>query len=497
MIPIKIQCACGQRYAFEAEPVNGTMPHAVKCPVCGADGTAQANAIIAISLGAPTAPAAGMPQPPAIPPAVPPQPGPSPGQPAAPGGTGTARRLPLGRTAASNPARLKVDWGKALASFPQPLFLALVPMVIGIYGLATGQVPAVLFVIGPVVYLLAVMVVIHLKFARGDVCPAVVIAENPWLVAVAADMGTDGSRSRPAVKIIRQPLGRMTGGPPRIGMRLAAAALYKRARHGEWDDFMPTVVNCMSNDPAQIDYVFHSITETDWQMLDASLKRVSDKRAGLYKLWGSNYGRRLLGAQMMMAGNIRVLIMLAAVVVGIVLGLKHRQDRGTSRRSGSSFTTTTRSDVPPSGAPPVAAEPVPEVVDQLPEPETVEIPDTGVAGAILGEGFRYSEAKAFGTGLTLRQLKGLMPQAYLTISSLPVEPGSGLAGKHVVIKPRRGAVNPAVILYQGNNSKIVTDHYVLRLDFGELKNGKLPGRIYFEGTGVATRISGSFVMTER
>jgi hypothetical protein len=47
MIPVKIECGCGQRYAFEVEPMNGHMPTAVKCPACGADGTAAANALIA------------------------------------------------------------------------------------------------------------------------------------------------------------------------------------------------------------------------------------------------------------------------------------------------------------------------------------------------------------------------------------------------------------------------------------------------------------------
>jgi hypothetical protein len=51
MIPIKVQCACGQKYAFDVEPVNGRMPQPVKCPACGADGTAAANEIIAQTLG--------------------------------------------------------------------------------------------------------------------------------------------------------------------------------------------------------------------------------------------------------------------------------------------------------------------------------------------------------------------------------------------------------------------------------------------------------------
>ncbi len=52
MIPIKIQCECGQPYAFEIEPENGKMPVAIACPTCGRDGTAAANEVIARSLAA-------------------------------------------------------------------------------------------------------------------------------------------------------------------------------------------------------------------------------------------------------------------------------------------------------------------------------------------------------------------------------------------------------------------------------------------------------------
>ena len=58
MIPVKIECGCGQNYAFDVEPVNGRMPDAVACPSCGVDGTAAANDIIARSLPA-TSPVAG------------------------------------------------------------------------------------------------------------------------------------------------------------------------------------------------------------------------------------------------------------------------------------------------------------------------------------------------------------------------------------------------------------------------------------------------------
>jgi len=53
MMTIKIQCECGQRYAFDFEPADGGVPSGVTCPTCGVDGTAAANAAIAQSMSAP------------------------------------------------------------------------------------------------------------------------------------------------------------------------------------------------------------------------------------------------------------------------------------------------------------------------------------------------------------------------------------------------------------------------------------------------------------
>jgi len=50
MIEIKVVCACGSKFKFDVEPVNGRMPGPIQCPTCGADGTAPANAVIAENL---------------------------------------------------------------------------------------------------------------------------------------------------------------------------------------------------------------------------------------------------------------------------------------------------------------------------------------------------------------------------------------------------------------------------------------------------------------
>ena len=53
MVNIKIICGCGQKYSFDVYPFNGRMPAPVQCPVCGMDGTAAANDILARALGPP------------------------------------------------------------------------------------------------------------------------------------------------------------------------------------------------------------------------------------------------------------------------------------------------------------------------------------------------------------------------------------------------------------------------------------------------------------
>ena len=46
MIELKVRCDCGQKFKFDVEPVGNRMPFTVACPVCGADGTEKANALL-------------------------------------------------------------------------------------------------------------------------------------------------------------------------------------------------------------------------------------------------------------------------------------------------------------------------------------------------------------------------------------------------------------------------------------------------------------------
>jgi len=55
-IPIKIFCACGQKYAFEVHPHAGRMPVPVACPVCQRDGTPEADRMLSEILQGQTPP---------------------------------------------------------------------------------------------------------------------------------------------------------------------------------------------------------------------------------------------------------------------------------------------------------------------------------------------------------------------------------------------------------------------------------------------------------
>jgi hypothetical protein len=62
---LKVVCDCGQKYKFDVEPVNGQMPFKINCPVCNADGTTAANALLSQALPnlAPPPPVASAPPP--------------------------------------------------------------------------------------------------------------------------------------------------------------------------------------------------------------------------------------------------------------------------------------------------------------------------------------------------------------------------------------------------------------------------------------------------
>jgi septal ring factor EnvC (AmiA/AmiB activator) len=58
MIPVRLICACGQKFTFDVQPAGGVMPVPVFCPACGRDCTGEANQFIARVLNGKTQPLA-------------------------------------------------------------------------------------------------------------------------------------------------------------------------------------------------------------------------------------------------------------------------------------------------------------------------------------------------------------------------------------------------------------------------------------------------------
>jgi hypothetical protein len=116
-------------------------------------------------------------------------------------------------------------------------------------------------------------------------CPAKVVSVRPYRVAVYADL-SKGEGFRPAIKVLDQPLGRMAGGPPSEGARLAALVGYEPfSKEEHWQDFDACVVNCVTRDERTLERVRASVPSEQWRTLEAGLARVpAPDQPGLYQL---------------------------------------------------------------------------------------------------------------------------------------------------------------------------------------------------------------------
>lgn len=204
----------------------------------------------------------------------------APGQPALRGGQDTF---------ASNPARLKLNAGAWLAANPAVIAVIGGVTLAGVVVLFLKPVAGIaLLVTAGIVFYRAVQEAKQ-KFFAGDVCPGVVLSAAQNLVAVFTDLKAGGNLPRPAIKILKQPLNRMTAEPAYDGMRVAAAALYHgNVQAAAWQNFSPEVIHCVVADPEEIARVVGSISESEWQALDGWLAHIPVAKPALYKLWEMN-----------------------------------------------------------------------------------------------------------------------------------------------------------------------------------------------------------------
>lgn len=163
------------------------------------------------------------------------------------------------------------------------------------------------------------------KFYWGDQNGGIVVSLNPPLVAVMANLTMTGQSYLPALKIWRQPLARMAGGPATLGMRLPTVAIYQRGKGDQiWEDFSPDVVNCVTTDPAVIEKSLRAIPEHEWEALENALDRLSNKQPGLYRMWEPNWqtNRQPLSTKHIwgnLAGIVVCLIFVAGAVVPVLI----------------------------------------------------------------------------------------------------------------------------------------------------------------------------------
>jgi hypothetical protein len=122
-------------------------------------------------------------------------------------------------------------------------------------------------------------------FRCGRLCPAVVVSAESQLVAVYSNL-TSGPDSYPAVRIIRQPIRRMTGGVSPKGTRLAAVAMFPPGKGSDHSEtFDPIIVNCATRNESTISRAMKSIPQDEWDALLNAVETISPTRKTLIKLW--------------------------------------------------------------------------------------------------------------------------------------------------------------------------------------------------------------------
>jgi hypothetical protein len=186
-------------------------------------------------------------------------------------------------TFATNPAMLKLNAGPWLAANPSTIYVTLGFVLVGLVVIFFKWLPGTALLVAALWNFFKDIRQAKQKFWGGDVCPAVVLSAQEGLVAAYTDLVAAGDRPYPAIQIFKQPLHRFTTGAAHDGMRVATAAFYfGNVREDAWKNFQPEVINCVIHDPVEIERVLNSIPEEQWQMLDACVASLADRKEGLH-----------------------------------------------------------------------------------------------------------------------------------------------------------------------------------------------------------------------
>jgi len=112
----------------------------------------------------------------------------------------------------------------------------------------------------------------------------------------------------------------------------------------------------------------------------------------------------------------------------------------------------------------------------------VAIPPTTASGRIGGRSFTLQRSVLRGGTLDLRQGADLPPEVGLTIN-LFARRGEDLARQSINIEATRSNAPKAILRFRNEQGQIIAQPlfhgYALKLDFGQVTNSYLPGKIYF------------------
>lgn len=194
-------------------------------------------------------------------------------------------------TIASHPGRLSVSTVRWALRFPKwPAMLAsfvLFPLILlFIYGTNT-----LYFVLIMIFLTLSVTANkfywkrVHEHFRYGDTNPAIVVSEEPFLIATRTDL-SKGHGRYPVIKIVREPRSGFSG-RMQVGRRVATVALYRGDPNDDrphWEDFFPYAVEPVAADREEAKSLLESFDAGEWQALEDGLHEVKAMREGLHKI---------------------------------------------------------------------------------------------------------------------------------------------------------------------------------------------------------------------
>lgn len=183
---------------------------------------------------------------------------------------------------------IKVNFKVLIKCYPGEIIFYLVGLIVGLALLTVYP------TLGGVIICISIIAcIVNLNtwkahFAQGALLPGIVVNPDKNLIAVVADMDSQGGRPYPVVKIAKRPIKSATGAPFRKGARLATVATFHNSNlisNKRWTDFNPIVVNCATASQKTIKRAINAIDEEDWEFLLQVVKKMEQPfKPGIYPL---------------------------------------------------------------------------------------------------------------------------------------------------------------------------------------------------------------------